>query len=72
MPFVGGKHLTFITPPMSLAAHSRLDTYEIVAPLGAGAMGEVYRVRDATAKEPQPRWLGDWARHIKGELVTVM
>ena len=35
---------------MSIAAGTRLDSYEIVAPLGAGGMGEVYRARDATLK----------------------
>ena len=35
---------------MALAAGSRLDSYEIIALLGAGGMGEVYRARDLTLK----------------------
>src|SRR5438270_13694224 len=31
---------------MPLAAVTRLGPYEIVAPIGAGSMGEVYRARD--------------------------
>jgi serine/threonine protein kinase len=31
---------------MALSSGSRLGRYEVVAPIGAGGMGEVYRARD--------------------------
>src|SRR5664279_2290878 len=35
---------------MSLLPGARLGSYEIVSPLGAGGMGEVYRARDSKLK----------------------
>ena len=49
---------------MQLVTGFRLSSYEIIAPLGAGGMGEVYRARDAALKRDvaikvlPPNWSG--------------
>ena len=40
---------------MSLSAGTKLGPYEIVAPLGAGGMGEVSRARYTSPIPPAPR-----------------
>jgi len=41
-----GRFATGEEPGLALAAGTRLGPYEIISPIGAGGMGEVYRARD--------------------------
>ena len=41
---------------MPLAPNTRLGTYEILGPLGAGGMGEIYLSANVRSLHGDPRW----------------
>src|SRR5215472_4387967 len=49
-PWAAAAAARLIDGRTSLQAGQRLSPYEIVAPIGAGGMGEVYRARDTKLK----------------------
>src|SRR5437763_14957368 len=69
----GGYNPGVSHTPVPLAAGTRLGPFEIVAPLGAGGMGEVYRARDTrlgrdvAIKILPEAWLADADRRARFE-----
>ena len=53
---------------MPLAAQSRLGAYEIVAPIGAGGMGEVYRARCDVGEQDGTSYLV--MQYLEGETLA--
>ena len=55
---------------MALEPGTQLGPYEIIAPLGAGGMGEVYRATDSKLKREVAMVRGDPAPHAPGQIVN--
>ena len=51
---------------MPLADSTRLGTYEVLTPIGAGGMGEVYRARDTRLRQME----GHGGRRNQSRLVA--
>ena len=49
---VGGLPSRIITPPLALTPGTRLGVYEVIAQIGEGGMGEVYRAHRHEAEAP--------------------
>ena len=54
---------------MSLSSGAKLGQYEIIAPIGAGGMGEVYRAHDLHLGRGGYRHAGSLGRYRKVALV---
>jgi serine/threonine protein kinase len=52
---------------MALASGTRLEPYEVQAPVGSGGMGEVYKARD-TRLGPQIVVVENWLEELKARV----
>ena len=57
---------------MPLPVGTKFGRYEILAPTGAGDMGEVYRARDTRAEVMVRRLYGPWVPERQAQLTKVL